>query len=70
MTYRDPILDELYAVREKMLAESGNDLLKLVERQSKTPLPPGMRSITIEEVRSRQTRIDAVRDVSIATVSQ
>lgn len=47
---QDPIVEEVYKVREKMLSECGGDLHKLVEQQKALAVPIGMKTIAASEL--------------------
>ena len=66
MSFRDPIIDELYEVRAKLLHDCNDDLHELVLRQQQLPIPPGMRAVSSDEVKRRQREIEAAHEASIA----
>ena len=41
----DPIVEEVYKVREKLLNECGGDLRMLIERQKAITVPVGMKTV-------------------------
>jgi hypothetical protein len=66
MSFRDPIIEELYAVRKELLTDCNDDIMELARRQQQNPIPAGMRLVSVEEVRARQREMDAMRDGSIS----
>ncbi len=66
MSFHDPIVEELYVIRQKLLEECNHDLRELARRQQESPLPPGMRMVTIEEALAHQRELDADSDALAA----
>jgi hypothetical protein len=65
MSFRDPIIEELYAARSKLLRECQDDLAQLVRRQQQAAIPPGMHVISSEAVMARQRELDAAYEASL-----
>ena len=56
---RDPIVEEVYQVRERLMNECGGDLSKLIERQKAMAVPTGMKTATANQVRAAVTKLEA-----------
>ena len=65
MSNRDPIIDDLYAVRKHLLQECRGDLRELARRQQQAPLPPGVVLVSIKEALTRQRELDAEFDAQM-----
>ena len=53
----DPIVDEVYAIRAQIAEECGYDVRRIAERaQAAAERIPGLKFITMEEMRDRRRR--------------
>ena len=56
--WKDPIVEEIHRIREKMLSECGGDLDKLIERLKAAEAEHPERLITAEELRKLREESD------------